>query len=367
MYSSLRDQLIKSVSRNDPIYHILIHPERFFSVILVLDNLANISVTAVITYKTMELFGAWAVPISTVLISVVVILFGELLPKVFAVRYRGELARFILIISAYISKILGFIAVPLSKIFQKVSEEEIKKHMYSDFVPEQLKMVRGIMKLKDLELRDLLVRREFVATVDIEMELKEVISIIEKTKHTRYPVLSDGRVFGILLSKNLLCSIPELSENTKLRDVIEKNPDIMKPARFAPPNKSVLEQLIDFREWRTHMVCVIDETGEFLGIVTLEDIVEEITGDIYDEFSVPTKNFWKDGDYIYARGITPIRDINREFETDINEEFETIASMIISILGRIPSKDEKIKFDSWEVEILDSSKGKINLVRMKKI
>ncbi|MCS7213205.1 MAG: hemolysin family protein [Candidatus Calescibacterium sp.] len=372
VYSASRDDLLKNISKNDVIYDIIQHPEKFFSVILILDNFSNIVVTALITYKTMEIFGGWAVPISTILISAVVILFGEIFPKTLAVRYRGELSRFILVVSAYLVKILGLFSSPISKLFSKVAEEEIRRQSYYSYVlPEQAKMVQGIMRLKELELRDILVPRHLAVVLDAEMNISEVISIIEKTKHTRYPVIHEGRVIGILLSKNLLCNlygfIVARDGSVKLKDIIESNPEVMKPAKFASPSKSLLEQLIDFKKWRTHMVCVIDDFGEFLGIVTLEDIMEEITGDLYDEFIVPTKNFWKENEYIYARGSTPIRDINREFETNMDERFETIASTIISVLGRIPEKGEKVNFDGWEIELLDTSKNKINLVRMKKI
>lgn len=369
IYSSKRDELIQNLDRNDPIYDIVVHPEKFFSVILILDNFSNIVITSLLTYKTIEIFGKLALPVSTVIISIIVILFGEILPKIFAVKYKGELSRLILVSSAYIVKFLSFFSSPFSKLFSKMAEEEIKRQAYYDYpLQEQVKMVRGIMRLKDLELRDLLVPKHSVVSLDMNMDVSDVISIIDKTKHTRYPVISDGRVAGILLSKNLLCDITvRKASGIKLKDILELNPTAMREAKFASPNKLALEQLIDFKKWRTHMVCVIDDFGEFQGIVTLEDIIEEVTGDLYDEFISPKKNFWKDGEYIYAKGSIPIRDINRELETDIDEKFETLSSTIISILGRIPEKGEKVRFDGWEIELLDTSKNRINLVRMKKL
>lgn len=368
VYSSIRDKLIQEVDQNDPVRDIIVHPEKFFSVILILDNFSNIVITTLLTYKTIEIFGEWALPISTILISVVVILFGEILPKTFAVKYKGELSRLFLVASAYLVRLFSFFSSPVSKLFSKIAEEEIKRQAYYDYpLQEQVKMVRGIMKLKDLELRDLLVPKNSVVVLDMDMDVSEVISIIDRTKHTRYPVISDGRVVGILLSKNLLCDITvRKASGIKLKDILKTNPTAMREARFASPSKLALEQLIDFKKWRTHMVCVIDDFGEFLGIVTLEDIIEEVTGDLYDEFISPKKDFWKDGEYIYAKGSVPIRDINREFEIDIDEKFETLSSTVVSVLGRIPEKGEKIKFDGWEIELLDTSKNRINLVRMKK-
>lgn len=373
VYSSTRDELIRKTKKEDLLYDILVHPERFFSVILVLDNLSNIVLTAIITYKTMEVFGEIALPVSTVLVSVLVILFGEILPKTFAVNYRTELSRFVLVISAYIVRVMSFVYLPVSRLFGKIVEEEIKRQAsyFEHVTPEQMKMLKGVMKLRDLELRDILVPRHLSVVLNTEMDMGEVISTIEKTKHTRYPVMSDGRIIGILLSKNLLCSFYDFIKGkdeksaVRLKDILDVNPELLRPPRFASPSKSALEQLIDFRKWATHIVCVIDDFGEFLGIVTLEDIVEEIIGELRDEF-MAGKNFWKDGEYIYARGSTPIRDINREFETDIDEKFETVASTIISVLGRIPENGEKINFNGWEIELLDVSKNKINMIRMRR-
>lgn len=375
IYSSSREEVMRTMSKDEPLYEVLAHPEKFFPVILVLDNLSNIVITAIITYKTIEIFGGTGVPISTAVVSIVVILFGEILPKTLSAKYRGELSRLILILSAYLVKIFGFISSPISKVFDKIAQEEIKRHAHLDRISlEQIKMIKGIAKLKDLELRDILVPKHLSVVLNTEMSMSEVISVINKTKHTRYPVMSDKRVIGILLSKNLLCNFYDYikktdgssNEDIKLKDVLNVNPEIMRQPRFASPSKSVLEQLIDFKKWKTHIVCVIDDFGEFLGIVTLEDIIEEITGEVQDEFVTPTRNFWRDGEYIYARGSTPIRDINRELETDIDEKLETIASTVISILGRIPEKGEKINFDGWEIEFIDVTKDKINLVRMKK-
>jgi CBS domain containing-hemolysin-like protein len=115
------------------------------------------------------------------------------------------------------------------------------------------------------------------------------------------------------------------------------------------------------------MVCIIDDQGKFEGIVTMEDIIEEIVGSIKDEFSDQKENFWVDGEFIYAKGQTPIRDINRELGVNIDERFSTISSTIISILGRIPEKGEKIIFDGWEIEVIDATRSKVSLVRLKHI
>ena len=397
VYSSERRRLLHTVKKTDPTYKLLTKPERFFATILILNNVANVSMTAIITYEVAGLFGPEGVFISTIFVTISIIVGGEILPKVWAIRNSQDVAKIVLKIISVHAKLMYPIIFPFEKLVRGMAEEELKSYIPIEmFEREQVNMVKGIAKLAELELKDLMIPRSRVACLDIKMPIEDVIELIKRTKHTRYPVLSDGKVVGILLSKNLMLvigpggkiSVGEKKSkdeegrddiessrdgkssdtigiaNIKLEDVIRENPDILRPPRLAPPNKSALEQLKDFKKWRTHLVCIINDFGEFEGIVTLEDIIEEIIGDIKDEYSYPSELFWKSGNIIYARGEAPIRDINREFGLNIDDRFLTIFSTIVSTLGRIPEPGEKITFDGWEIEVVDSSKTKIELVKL---
>ncbi len=387
VYSSERRRLLHTVKKTDPTYKLLTKPERFFATILILNNVANVSMTAIITYEVAGLFGPEGVFISTIFVTISIIVGGEILPKVWAIRNSQDVAKIVLKIISVHAKLMYPIIFPFEKLVRGMAEEELKSYIPIEmFEREQVNMVKGIAKLAELELKDLMIPRSRVACLDIKMPIEDVIELIKRTKHTRYPVLSDGKVVGILLSKNLMLVIGSGGKisvggngkkegdeksgdtigitNVKLEDVIRENPDILRPPRLAPPNKSALEQLKDFKKWRTHLVCIINDFGEFEGIVTLEDIIEEIIGDIKDEYSYPSELFWKSGDTIYARGEAPIRDINREFGLNIDDRFLTIFSTIVSTLGRIPEPGEKITFDGWEIEVVDSSKTKIELVKL---
>ncbi len=358
---------------NENIKELVRKPEKFLAAILIMNNIVNISITALITYEVMKWIGEWAVPISTVLVVGTIIVAGEILPKVWGVRNSQEIVKIVLGIISLLAKFMKPIITPIEAIFRKMGEEQLKTYIpIEDMDWEQIKMVEGVANLKELELKDIMIPASRVSKLDINMDIEQTIREIEMTKHTRYPVISDGKVVGILLSKNLLFVIHEILcdwhiSKLKLKEIIEKRPEILKPAKFAPPNKSVVEQLRDFRKWKTHMVCVINDFGEFEGIVTLEDIIEEIIGNVEDEHSIHTEYFWKDNQYIYARGETPIRDINREFGLNIDDRFMTVSSTIVSISGGIPEKGEKIKYKNWEFEILDTQKTKINLVRIRNI
>jgi len=367
VYSSERKKLIASLKRNDKIYDLLRKPEKFFAATLILNNISNMLLASFITYKVSRISGKFVI-LSTIFITATVLVFGEILPKVWGIKNSHEIAKIILRLMYLPSRILSPLIKPIEKLIKSMGEEEMITHIPIEFLEkEQIKMIEGVKRLAELELQDIMIPAEEVKTIDYNMTLKEAIEKIKLTRHTRYPLISDGKVVGIVLSKNLLFMFPDKipDENMRISDIVKMYPEILKPAKYAPPNKSVIDQLKDFRIWKTHIVCVIDDQGKFEGIVTMEDIIEEIVGSIKDEFSDQKENFWIDGEFIYAKGQTPIRDINRELGVNIDDRFSTIASTIISMLGRIPEKGEKIIFDGWEIEVIDATRAKINLVKLK--
>jgi len=367
VYSSERKKLIASLKRNDKIYDLLRKPEKFFAATLILNNISNMLLASFITYKVSRISGKFVI-LSTIFITATVLVFGEILPKVWGIKNSHEIAKIILRLMYLPSRILSPLIKPIEKLIKSMGEEEMITHIPIEFLEkEQIKMIEGVKRLAELELQDIMIPAEEVKTIDYNMTLKEAIEKIKLTRHTRYPLISDGKVVGIVLSKNLLFMFPDKipDENMRISDIVKMYPEILKPAKYAPPNKSVIDQLKDFRIWKTHIVCVIDDQGKFEGIVTMEDIIEEIVGSIKDEFSDQKENFWMDGEFIYAKGQTPIRDINRELGVNIDDRFSTIASTIISMLGRIPEKGEKIIFDGWEIEVIDATRAKINLVKLK--
>ncbi len=367
VYSSERKKLIASLKRNDKIYDLLRKPEKFFAATLILNNISNMLLASFITYKVSRISGKFVI-LSTIFITATVLVFGEILPKVWGIKNSHEIAKIILRLMYLPSRILSPLIKPIEKLIKSMGEEEMITHIPIEFLEkEQIKMIEGVKRLAELELQDIMIPAEEVKTIDYNMTLKEAIEKIKLTRHTRYPLISDGKVVGIVLSKNLLFMFPDKipDENMRISDIVKMYPEILKPAKYAPPNKSVIDQLKDFRIWKTHIVCIIDDQGKFEGIVTMEDIIEEIVGSIKDEFSDQKENFWMDGEFIYAKGQTPIRDINRELGVNIDDRFSTIASTIISMLGRIPEKGEKIIFDGWEIEVIDATRAKINLVKLK--
>ncbi len=367
VYSSERKKLIASLKRNDKIYDLLRKPEKFFAATLILNNISNMLLASFTTYKVSRISGKFVI-LSTIFITATVLVFGEILPKVWGIKNSHEIAKIILRLMYLPSRILSPLIKPIEKLIKSMGEEEMITHIPIEFLEkEQIKMIEGVKRLAELELQDIMIPAEEVKTIDYNMTLKEAIEKIKLTRHTRYPLISDGKVVGIVLSKNLLFMFPDKipDENMRISDIVKMYPEILKPAKYAPPNKSVIDQLKDFRIWKTHIVCIIDDQGKFEGIVTMEDIIEEIVGSIKDEFSDQKENFWMDGEFIYAKGQTPIRDINRELGVNIDDRFSTIASTIISMLGRIPEKGEKIIFDGWEIEVIDATRAKINLVKLK--
>ena len=228
---------------------------------------------------------------------------------------------------------------------------------------EQEQMVEGVERLTSLTLRDIMIPKQQVVCFDINEELGSIIEKIKATKHTRYPVVDGSKVIGIALAKDIFIKYLELKDpKIKLSEI---NPSPLRPPKIAPPEKLVLDQLIDFKKWRTHLVCIVNEFGEFEGIVTLEDIIEEIVGDIKDEYDVEEVKFWKgENGEIFATGDCPIRDINREFDLSIPEEFSTVHATIISKTGKVPEKGDKVSIDGWIFEVVETDGNKIKLAKI---
>ena len=224
-------------------------------------------------------------------------------------------------------------------------------------------IIEGAMKVGDKQVREIMVPRPQMVVVKSEQSLKEILPKIIKSSHSRFPVIGENidEVQGILLAKDLL---PQVLENDT--ENVDITP-LLRPVTAVPESKRLNVLLREFRENRNHMAIVIDEYGGVAGLVTIEDVLEEIVGDIEDETDTEADVFIKklaDDDYI-IKALTPIEEFNEHFHTDFSdEEFDTIGGMILRQFGHLPRRNESTQLHGFEFKILSADSRQIHLLRM---
>lgn len=230
---------------------------------------------------------------------------------------------------------------------------------------DAVSIVEGAMHISDMQAREIMVPRPQMVVVKINQPLSELLPIIVDTGHSRYPVIGDtlDDVHGILLSKDLL---PLLWQKDKGEEIDLST--IIRPATLVPESKRLNVLLRDFREKRNHMAVVIDEYGGAAGLITIEDILEQIVGDIEDEYDedddLPIRKI-ADNDYV-VQALTPIEDFNEYFKAQLSdEEFDTIGGLLLKAFGHLPSRNETTRLDDFEFKVVNADNRQIHLLRMR--
>lgn len=229
---------------------------------------------------------------------------------------------------------------------------------------EALSMIEGVMQVSDIHVRDVMIPRAQMVVVESDYEPSEFVKTVVESGHSRFPVVDDSRddVEGILLAKDLLSYFASSQGRGKfnMRDYI-------RPAVFIPESKRLNVLLRDFRSKRNHMAIVADEYGGVSGLVTIEDVLEQIVGDIDDEHDTEDAPFvrrLKKGEYT-VKALTPVSDFNEYFNTDFSaEEFDTIGGVVIKALGHLPANGETRVVDGLQFKVLRADKRRIHLLRV---
>ncbi len=228
---------------------------------------------------------------------------------------------------------------------------------------DALKIIDGAMQVSEMQVREIMIPRSQMTVLKAEQPLGELLPHIIKTAHSRYPVIGENadEVLGILLAKDLL---PQILQNDA--NEFDITP-LLRPATVVPESKRLNVLLREFREKRNHMAMVIDEYGGVAGLVTIEDVLEEIVGEIEDEHDVEPDTYIKklaENDYI-IKALTPIDDFNAQFNADFSEEeFDTIGGIILQQFGHLPRRNEVATVDGFEFKVLNADNRQVHLLRM---
>lgn len=227
---------------------------------------------------------------------------------------------------------------------------------------EALSMIEGVMQVSELRVRDIMIPRVQMVVVPRDAELESIFPLVIESAHSRFPVIEEDRsvVVGILLAKDLLTHALK-NKNLKVEE-------IMRPAGFVPESKRLNVLLREFRTERNHMVIVADEYGMAAGLVTIEDVLEQIVGEIEDEHDFEEEeNIIQRGKHEFMiNALTPIEDFIDYFELDWpDQDCDTVAGLIVHKLEKLPKKGEKVTLDKFSFEVLKADSRRLYLLKLK--
>ncbi len=233
--------------------------------------------------------------------------------------------------------------------------------------PDALAMIEGALQVCDMRVRDIMIPRVQMIVIENDSEPREILQIVIESGHSRFPVVSSNKdeVIGILLAKDLLQYFA--SED---KDKVFNIKDVMRPAVFVPESKRLNILLREFRTSHNHMAIIVDEYCSVGGLVTIEDVIEEIVGEIEDEHDIededPIQQHTRNRYTVQA--LTPIEDFNEYFKTNFEDnEYDTVGGLILNAFGHVPKRGEILELDEFNVKILRSDKRRIHLMRFTRV
>ena len=363
-------------------------PERLIGAILLGNNLVNILASALTTSLFIGYFGDTGVIYATLIMTALVLVFGEVMPKTYAIvhpeKFALAVSPLIRILVLVLSPIVGAVEYVVNntmKLFgvdisaassDFTAHDEIRgaialHHHEGQFVKKDRDMLGGVLDLQALDLSDLIVHRTKMHTLDGSKPAGEIIAEVLASGHTRLPVWQDkpDNITGILHARDLLEALHRAEGDTSAVDINA----VCSTPWFVPESTPVGDQLNAFLRRKVHFAIVVDEYGEVMGLVTLEDILEEIVGDIADEHDTATTGVTREKDgTLIVEGTVPVRDLNRMHDWSLpDEEATTIAGLVIHDAQMIPDVGQAFTFHGFRFEVLARRRNQITSLKITRI
>ncbi|HHU58712.1 MAG TPA: gliding motility-associated protein GldE [Bacteroidales bacterium] len=361
------------------------NPEKLLATILISNNFVNVGIVILSSFIATNLIlfsetGIWSFLFEVVIITAMILFFGEILPKVYAGQVPRRFARYMAFPLLFLSRLfspLSMLMVKTTNIVNKrlarrmkgISLDDISQalDLTDDNHTEGKDILRGIVTFGNITAEEIMTARVDVVDVDIKSELSKVIQVIVDSGYSRMPVYENGPddVKGILYVKDLL---PHLDKDNSFAWQ-----SLIRQAYYVPETKKINDLLQEFKTHKIHMAVVVDEYGGTSGIVTLEDILEEIVGDISDEQDDEELNFSRlpDGAFVFE-GKTLLKDFFRITEVPedsfqkLTDEPETLAGLLLELKGEIPVKHEIVDYNNYQFTILAADNRRIKKIKFAK-
>jgi magnesium and cobalt transporter len=234
---------------------------------------------------------------------------------------------------------------------------------------DALDMIEGVLSTADMPVREIMVPRAQMDVVDFSRPPEEFLPVIVESGHSRFPVIDGDRdkVIGVLLAKDLLRYL-QLDKKKRARFNLR---DILRPAVFVPESKRLNVLLREFKAARNHMAMVVDEYGGVAGLVTIEDVLEQIVGEIRDEYDIDAEDVTiierSEGEYV-VKALTTLEDFNGRLGTDFAQaEIDTVGGLVLTRFGRVPRRGERLELDGWRFEILRADSRRVHLLKVTRL
>jgi len=361
--------------------------EELISALLLGNSFMNIFASSLATSVLMQFFGERGIAIATLGVTVIVFVFAEVMPKTYALAHADRMALVIAVPVKWVVKVFSPVTITVGKVVgftfgafgvdthghsETAHEEELRgaielfKGSDAEEKVEQAKgaMLRSIMDLADVTVEKIMVHRKNVNMINLATPVPQIVDEVLQSAFTRIPVWKDtpDNIVGVIHTKLLLQELRNCNGNIARVNV---NNAMMDPW-YIPESTTLLDQLQEFRRRREHFAIMVDEYGVVTGVVTMEDILEEIVGQIDDEHDIAVSGVrpQPDGTYI-ADGKVTIRDLNRDFEWRLpDEDYSTLAGLLLFETQRIPAVGQMFNFYDFRFEVLKRQRNQITLVRI---
>jgi len=360
------------------------HRDRLIGTILLGNNAVNIAASALATSVLISWFGQTGIAYATLGMTLIVLIFSEILPKTYAIRNANATALAVAPVMRLLTRVLapvmlglnGVIGIFLKLFGVKEAEKSLAQHLTElrgaiemhteeqEEVRHERAMLKSVLELADVEVGEVMTHRRDLVTADLDTPVEAIIAAVLESPFTRVPLYRDNpdNIVGVLHAKALFRAVQAHQGPIADLDIAA----IAGRPWFIPDTTSLLDQLQSFRTRREHFAIVVDEYGSLLGIVTLEDILEEIVGNIDDEHDIVIAGVraQADGSFIVAGDVT-IRDLNREFEWSLpDEDATTVAGLVIHESQRIPEPGQVFRFHGFRFEVLRRQQNRLISLRV---
>lgn len=388
-FFSLNPQVMSELEDSDlkadiHILRLLKKPQRLLATILITSNFLNVAVILLLTHFTTTILDFDRAPIlgflfQTIVITFAILLFAEIIPKVYATQTAKKTASRTAALLSFLEKVLNPIVSLLVNSTSLVNNKLLKLNksnitmdelsqaleLTSNKRDEDTEILEGIIKFGNIQVNEIMTSRMDITDIDIKSNYKQLLNLIIQSGFSRIPVYSGSRdnIKGILYSKDLL---PHLDKPQNFRWQ-----SLIRPAFFVPETKKIDDLLNEFQENKVHLAIVVDEYGGTLGLISLEDILEEIVGDISDEYDVDQQLYTKVDNHtfifeakILLNDFFKIEEIDEDDFIKVTEEVETLAGLILELKGEMPAKNERIDFGRYVFEVLAVDSRRIKKIKL---
>ncbi len=367
---------------------LLAAPERLIGTVLLGNNLVNILASALSTSLLIGIFGEVGVAYATIGLTLLVVIFAEVLPKTYALAYSDRFSLTVAPVMSFLIVVLRPATFLVEAIVSAIlrltptsrdddanilsAHREIRGHIELQtkegaVARHDAHMLGGVLDLGDLQVADIMIHRTKMEMIDADDPSDEIVADAVKSKYSRLPVWQGEpeNIIGVLHTKDLLSSLARVNWDIGKLDL----KSFAKEPWFIPDTTSLKEQLNQFLKRKTQMALVVDEYGEVQGLITLEDILEEIVGQIADEHDAHDMAIRPQADgTVNVDGSVPIRDLNRQMDWSLpDDEATTIAGLVIHEAQTIPEPGQVFTFHGYRFEILRRNRNKIAALRVKPV